>query len=220
MTNKNLPIILPHQQNIHIDNDAVSLPRRQLVKGLALAPLAVSGMMATPTLARGLSWSDIKYVLRLHLVRFVAGLIFDVLEVVVVDYLKNHLNGRYDSYARLPNDKHNFQHREYKQAVVQIHPVDNGMTEAQYQAYKAQQRLQLSRDIDNQRFETIVKHLMDTQTRIISVGDNVSHKINAQIKADQLFNAKYIIFRDDNAERQYNELIEKTEVNVFNKLAV
>lgn len=220
MTNKNLPIILPNQKNIHIDNDndVLSLPRRQLVKGLALAPLAASGMMATPTLA--LSWSDIKYVLRLHLVRFVAGLIFDALEVVVVNYLKRHSDGRYDSYAGLPNDKHNFQHREYKQAVVHIHPVDNGMTEAQYQAYKAQQRLQLSRDIDNERFETIVKHLMDTQTRIIQVGDNVSHKINAQIKADQLFNAKYIIFRDDNAERQYNELIEKTEVNVFNKLAV
>ncbi len=223
MKNQNSPIILPNQtiSTISTSSEPLSLQRRQLIKGLAIAPLAMStGMMVTPTLAKGLSWSDVRYILKLNFVRFIAGLIFDVLEVVVVNYIERRLDGSYSQYAGLPNDKNNFQHAKYKKAVVQIHPVRYGMSDEEYEAYREQTHVQPSRDEDNARFETIHKHLMDTKTRIAKVGDNSSRVIDGKLIADDLFDVKYLVFRDENAERHYNELLQKTEVTVFEKMVV
>jgi len=200
----------------HTESENVN--RRLFLKGLTVSPL----VMAYPQLAlsRELGWKDIRYVLKLNFVRFVAGLLFDVVEVVVVNYfnLRREDHNYYD-YANLPTDKDNFHHAAYKKAVIQIHPVRYGMSEEEYQAYRTQKnKIVLTRDEDNLRFEIIQKHLIDTKTRIAFVGDNASRKITVSMQANDLFNINYLIFKNENAELHYQELLEKTQVKVFEKL--
>lgn len=206
-------IIEPSAKQLELIN------RRKFLQTMATTGLLVStGSFPLSVYGRSLRWSDIKYVLQLNFVRFLSGLVFDVAQVVLVDYLTSSYHSvRY--LSTIPSDKENFNNFAYKKAVIQIHPVRYGMSEKAYNAYRAQRKqLVLSREQDLVRFETIHRHLVDNQIRIAFVGDKSSRKITSEMDINNLFATRYIIFRDDNAERHYQALLEKTEVSVFNNL--
>lgn len=204
----------------HSPADCCNTKRRALLRALAVTSVAAGCVpIAMPVLARELTWSDIKYVLKLNFVRFVGGLLFDVVEVVLVDYVTRGSHGGYAMYSGIPADRGDFHHAAYKEAIITIHPVRYGMSEAAYQAYRSQKdQIILSRDEDMERFEVLHRHLMDTRTRIALVGDNSSRKITADLKPDALFNIRYLVFQDNNADRHYQALLEETGVSVFDRL--
>lgn len=196
----------------------IILPRRTFLQQATTT--AILATTAASPLAQALSWRDVRHVLKLNLVRFIAGLIFDVIEVVVVDYFRTHYNGRYEYYAGLPDDRNHFDHNRYREAVIQIHPVVLGMSEAAYAAYRAQRtQVVLSRDEDQQRFAEIIRYLVDSKTRLLRPTDNVSTRITARTVPTELFNGD-LIFRDAESERHYQTLLERTGVTVFDRMAV
>jgi len=195
--------------------------RREFVKGVAIAPFVVSSLLTDTLYGRDLSWKDIKYVLKLNFVRFLSGLVFDVVEVVVVNYLKNS-HGGYDSFGRTYlTSESNFDNPLYKKAVIDIHPVRYGMSDEEYRKYKEEKnKIILSREEDNVRYEKILKEFVDTKTRIALVGDNSSQKVTSKFDVNDFYNIKYVVSDHQDIQKTYQNLLEKTEVGVFDKMVV
>jgi len=77
--------------------------------------------------------------------------------------------------------------------------------------------LQLVGDQQHYRFEEIHKYLMDKKIRIRLATDNRSHDVTINTPADDLFTLDYMMIDQRDKVRHYENMIERTGVNVFDQ---
>jgi len=205
------------------DSTSTSLPlsrRRFLGYGVASA----AGLLL-PTTAQPASMG-ISSIMRLHPVRFIAGLVFDIFKAVVVklasNAIVNALNSR--TYNRLEakrlygnqtgdcanttcNDQY-FQHVNYKASVITLGVAD-------YRQHEQRQLALLLEDKQHlEHYQTTLDYLRDENIRIKLAGMEYSQKIGASIEPDDLFTLDYLLM-DKHQQMHYSNLIKYTNTTAF-----
>lgn len=166
--------------------------------------------------------------LRLHPVRFIAGLVFSIARAVVVrvasNYLVSKLQQRLISGREAQrlyggelvscsgNDCQDsgvqFQHVNYKASVITLGVAD-------YREHEQRQlQLLLQEKPQTDRFQTTLHYLRDENIRIALAGDEYSQKVGLDTEPDDLFTVNYLKMNAHQAEH-YQNLIQYTGTNAF-----
>ncbi|EDN67325.1 hypothetical protein BGP_4071 [Beggiatoa sp. PS] len=186
------------------------ISRRQMLKYAAVSPLLLTPL-ATPTHA---SVSHL-WLMTLHPVRFVGGLVFNFAAALLIELLAEFtaacMIGPSCIFLEPPANEPNFQHSSYKRGIVHLGLCD---------AVAHQQRelaIKLISDEQHQRFDELHKYLMDKRIRVKLATDSYSHSITINTPVDDLFMLDYFLIDEQDKLRHYENLIAKTGVDVFDQ---
>lgn len=185
--------------------------RRDFLKTVGRYSIAGVGYCYLPTAQAGI-WS----LLKLHPVRFVAGLIFNEVAPIlvrwavggVVDLFSGHRSSYGStSYGALTNEAQ-FNHPAYKAAIVTLGVAD-------FEKHRQRQlRLLLNDAVDTERFGLVVHYLRDERISLKTAGTEISYLAGLDLEPDDLFTLDYFVMGDQPA-RHYKALENITKVDVF-----
>ncbi len=160
---------------------------------------------------------------RLHPVRFIAGLVFNLAQAVVikvvadeiVQALKQHDMQLLAKQARLETCDHgiciegsNFQHPNYKASMVVL-----GV--ANYEAHKERQlRLLMEDQAQQERIRDTLQYLRDERIDVRLHGDLYSRRVSLDTEPDDLFTLDYLLMAS-HQEQHYMNLIDITGTQAF-----
>lgn len=209
------------------ENFTNSMNRRQF---LAYSAAGAAGLLL-PTQAAVAGVTDIADVvrlLRLHPVRFFAGLVFDFARAVLVDFASDAVvaalrEGRRPLHVVLGESKSRgeesaaeFRHTNYKASTVVLGVAD-------YEAYKERElRLLLTDPQQKARFQTMVDYLRSEGIRVKLAGASKSDPLDSRVSPDNpdaLFMLDYIQMEKHQADH-YRNLIAATGTTAFNNWSV
>lgn len=193
---------------------AEQVNRRQF---LAYGVAGAASLVIPVGAAQAASPMDVFTLMRLHPVRFVAGLVFDVAMAVVVEFAKDAIVaalrdgnrpvvalGRSSGTERASE----FQHANYKASVVVLGVAD-------YEAYRARQlRLLLNNPQQMQRYQVALDYLRDERIRIKLADREYSQPAGADTVPDDLFTMDYFQM-DNHQEQHYRNLLAATGTSAF-----
>jgi hypothetical protein len=169
--------------------------------------------------------------LRLHPVRFIAGLVFDILKAVVVKFASDAIvHALHDtSYSRLEayrryggqlascgknqcNDQP-FRHVNYKASVITLGVADYRQHEQRQLAILLQDKNHLN------HYQTILDYLRDEKIRVKLANMEYSQKVGAFTEPDDLFTLDYLLM-EKHQQAHYRNLIEHTQTTAFKHWSV
>jgi len=207
-------------------NGPIDLSRRRLLTAAAALPLAavpfgaLAGRMPLWELAR------------LHPVRFLGGLMFDIAYVVVVDVASDYgsewVKGQIEELrhgdsgpavaAALPralpappSGETRFSHPVYKVSVVRMGIAD-------WQEHERRQIALLLKDpAQRARFETLRDYLKDEKIRVMLADGEYSQPVTSDTSADDIATLDYLTIDEDKKPLHYKNLIDATGVGVFDR---
>lgn len=203
------------------DHSIHSINRRQF---LAYSAAGAAGLLL-PTQAAVAGVTDIADVLRLmrlHPVRFIAGLVFDVAKAVLVDFASDAVvtalrNGQRPANVALGSTSGTesaaeFRHTPYKASTVVLGVAD-------YDVYKEQQlRLLLSDPQQQARFQTTLDYMKSENIRVKLAGADKSDEVGG-FSPDAMFTLDYIQM-EKHQEDHYRNLIAATKTTAFDQWSV
>lgn len=193
---------------------------------ISYIPLLVAGGFVYPSIVFGNTKNDspdyraIRYIMRLHPVRFVAGLIFDVIESVLSDFVsstilsklinnpsssfKNIKVGSTEGFERAAD----FKHPNYKASNV-ILGVSN------YENHKKRVLKVLLKNTEQEKkFNDLLYYLRSEKIRIKTSETEYSFPLGAYTEPDDLFMIDYLQI-DKNHEEHYKEIIDISGSKIF-----
>jgi hypothetical protein len=187
------------------------ISRRQMLKYVAASPLFLTPL-ATPTYAS----TTHLWLMTLHPVRFVGGLVFNFAAALLIELLAEFTADcvRGTNCLLLPQPPQNerdFKHSSYKRGIVHLGICD---------AVAHQQRelaIKLISDEQHQRFGELHKYLMDKRIRVKLATDSYSHSVTINTPVDDLFMLDYFLIDEQDKLRHYDNMIAKTGVDVFDQ---
>jgi len=194
-------------------NDKIQiLSRRETLKYALATPL-----LLTPLAANA---DRLMRITRLHPVRFIGGLIFDVAKSVVVDLIAEEIVEKIKeirerppvaTLSQLPQNETTFKHPVYKRAVVRL-----GLCAATEHKQR-EIALQLVDSEQNQRFGNLRDYFKDEKIRVKLAHDSYSHAVTVDTIPDDLFTLDYIAVDEKHRQRHYENMIEISGVKVFDE---
>lgn len=201
------------------DHSISSIQRRQF---LAYSAAGTAGLLLPMQPVAATDLADIWRLMRLHPVRFIAGLVFDVAKAVLVDFASGEIvewlqGGKRPSGIALGSTDGmesvaEFRHTPYKASTVVLGVAD-------YEVYKQQQlRLLLNDPLQKARFQMLLDYLQAEKIRVKLAGAEKSDAVGG-LSADELFTLDYIQMEKHQAEH-YRNLIAVTETTVFKNWSV
>ena len=203
------------------ENSIDSIRRRQF---LAYSAAGAAGLLlpAQATVAGITDITDVLRLLRLHPVRFIAGLVFDVAKAVLVDFASDAVvtalrNGQRPANVALGSTSGTesaaaFHHTPYKASTVVLGVAD-------YDVYKEQQLRLLLRDPQQiARFQTTLDYLKSENIRVKLAGADKSDAVGG-FSHDELFTLDYIQM-EKHQEEHYRNLIVATKTTAFDGWSV
>lgn len=206
-------------QPMSSDHSISSIQRRQF---LAYSAAGAAGLLlpVQPVVATDIA--DVWRLMKLHPVRFIAGLVFDVAKAVLVDFASDEIvdwvkGGNRPSRVALGStdgmeSAAEFRHTPYKASTVVL-----GVADAE--VYKQQQlRLLLKDSLQKARFQAMLDYLRAEKIRVALAGSDKSDAVGG-LSADDFFTLNYIQMEKHQAEH-YRNLIAVTETTAFNNWSV
>ena len=194
--------------------------------------VASSTALLIPNIAPAASFK-ITDLMRLHPVRFIAGLIFSIARSVVVrmasDYLvttlrqqvitghkANQLYGNKIvscSGNDCQDNGNQFKHVNYKASVITLGVAD-------YREHEQRQlALLLQSEPQTARFQATLDYLRDEKIRIALAGMEYSQKVGLDTEPDDLFSIDYLKMNAHQSDH-YHNLIQHTGTNAFKQWSV
>lgn len=205
-----------------VDHSIHSINRRQF---LAYSAAGAAGLLLPTSPAHAVTdIADVWRLMRLHPVRFIAGLVFDVAKAVLVDFASDAVvaalrEGRRPLHVALGESKSRgeesaaeFRHANYKASTVVLGVAD-------YEAYKEHElRLLLTDPQQKARFQTMVDYLRSEGIRVKLAGADKSDAVGG-FSPDAMFTLDYIQMEKHQADH-YRNLIAATGTTAFNNWSV
>ncbi len=202
------------------ENFTNSMNRRQF---LAYSAAGAAGLLLPTSPAHAVTdIADVWRLMRLHPVRFIAGLVFDVAKAVLVDFASDAIvtalrNGQRPANVALGSTSGTesaaeFRHTPYKASTVVLGVAD-------YDVYKEQQlRLLLSDPQQQARFQTTLDYLKSENIRVKLAGADKSDAVGG-FSPDAMFTLDYIQM-EKHQDDHYRNLIAATGTTAFNNWSV
>jgi len=192
-------------------------------KFIAYTTASTAGLLISSNSAVIARDADVFSLMRLHPVRFVAGLVFDIFRSVVVELAKDAIvsalySGHRPTGVRLANSHGmesvgDFKHPNYKASAIILGVSD-------YEAHRRRKlKLLLESELQGNRFRKLVEYLRDERIRIKTSEMEYSYPIGLDIEPDDLFMLDYFQIRS-NTETHYKNLIDLTGSTAFKEWSV
>lgn len=205
-------------------NEVFIPSRRRFISHM---PLLATSPLIYPSILNArekeLNYKSLKYITRLHPVRFVAGLIFDFFESIFVDFVSDVIvsslyNGTRPSNVNIGRTRgtestNSFLYPNYKASNVILGVSD-------YEAHKKRKIKILLKGLQQEdKFSKFIRYINDEKIRIKTTDREYSSVIGLDAEPDELFMIDYFQF-ESNKEEHYKNLISITGVDVFNNWSV
>lgn len=185
--------------------------------------IASTSLLLAPNIATANQYKNIVYLTRLHPVRFVAGLIFDIIRSVFVELAADTIvsalyKGQRPKGIILGNSNgmenmSEFRHANYKASAVILGVSD-------YEVHKKNKlRILLSNLTQEEKFNNVVAYLRDENIRIKTSGMEYSNLIGYDVEPDDLFALDYFQF-PSHKERHYKNIIKISDSDTFKNWSI
>lgn len=192
-------------------------------KFITYTAASTAGLLISPTSTVIARDTDVLSLMRLHPVRFVAGLVFDIFKSVIVELAKDAIVSALYSGHRPTDIKlgtsdgmesvGDFKHPNYKASAVILGVSD-------YEAHRKRKlKLLLESELQADRFSKLVEYLRDEKIRIKTSEMEYSYPVEFDIEPDDLFMLDYFQM-DSHAEAHYKNLIELTGSTAFREWSI
>lgn len=174
----------------------------------------------------GRLWRMVKVAARVHVVRFVSGLVFDQVKSIVLEPLAKSAyryfvgggsvsRSSLSYYSASDLRSESFHHEPYKAATAVL-----GVSDYELYVKEREQRMRLllNNDIDKKRFEQVARYYRDEQVKMKLYTSEKTFTAG-DLEPDDLFNLDYVAFKGDPLIHSKN-LLEITQNRAFEKLIV